>query len=135
MQKAVSSAVLGLLSAIVLTGAALGNDPVGPQVQSFVHLDTLADLEDLRQTNLNHYLRAQKILAAANEICNLGPDKTYLTRFAEAHPRCEQATWRMSNPPKKELSFRLDDVQYLALVTVTRNAGEQLPIGDRNGPR
>jgi len=41
----------------------------------------------------------------------------------------------MSNPPKKELSFRLDDVQYLALVTVTRNAGEQLPIDDRNGPR
>jgi hypothetical protein len=135
MQKAVSSAVLSLLSAFVLTGAALGNGPVEPPAQGTIHLDTQADLEDLRQTNLNHYLRARTILAAANEICSFGPDKTYMTRFADAHPRCGQAMWKMSHPPKKELSFQLDDVHYVALVTVTRNAGEPVLTDDNKGSR
>jgi hypothetical protein len=92
-----------------------------------VRLDGPADLEHLRETNFNHYLRAKKILAAANEICRPGPEKIYLARFGGADPHCG-AMWMTSYPPKKLLSFRLDSVQYIALVTITNLRGKLLNI-------
>ena len=43
-----------------------------PPTRIWVHLYGAADLERLRATNPNHFLRAQPILAAANEICQPG---------------------------------------------------------------
>jgi hypothetical protein len=86
-----------------------------------VHLNGPADLERLRKTNVYHYLRARKILAAANEICRPKPDPTYRVRFNDAHPACGPM-WMTSLPPKKLLRFRLDGVYYIALVTVVGNA-------------
>jgi hypothetical protein len=90
----------------------------------WVHLDGAADLEHLRATNLNHYLRAQKILAAANEICQPGPTHPYPTRFKGDYPNCESMFWLTSSPPKKVLVFHLDDVGYIAVVSVTVSGGK-----------
>ena len=82
-----------------------------------VTLNSAADLERLRHTNLPHYLRAQKIIAAANVICHPGSPGSSAARFDEPGPHCGEL-WLASNPPKKVLSFDLDDVHYIALVTV-----------------
>lgn len=119
MPRALGSVFLGLLCASSSAGLSLAQAPakVPPPV---VRLYGEADLERLRQSNLDHYRRAQRILAAANEICRPGKQQqTYLARFAGADPRCEALMWKTSNPPKKELQFRLDDVRYIALVTIT----------------
>jgi len=54
-----------------------------------------------------------------NEICQPGPTHTYPTRFNGDYPSCENMSWLTSNPPKKLLTFHLDDVGNIALVSVT----------------
>jgi hypothetical protein len=137
MRRATGSFVTGLL-ALAVSGACLAqsltpanepgpdNKPVlgPPLAQKWVHLHGASDLEHLRATNFRHYLRAQKILAAANEICQPGSGQAYPARFAAEHASCQSAIWMTSNPPKKLLTFELDDVGYIALVTVTVRGGQ-----------
>jgi hypothetical protein len=99
----------------------------------WVHLNGAADLEQLRATNFNHYLRAQKILAAANEICQPEPPHSYPTRFNGDYVSCESMFWLTSNPPKKVLVFHLDDVGYIALVSVTVRGGKGEKLAAKAG--
>ena len=132
MRKDMVSAILGLLCAAALAGTPLtavwAKDP--PQAEKWVHLYGPADLEHLRQTNLDHYLRARKIMAAANEICKPGLPQLYMALRDTTDPACG-VMWMTSWPPKKLLSFRLDNVHYLALVTVTNIHGKTLEINLR----
>jgi hypothetical protein len=125
MRRAIGSAVVGLLGVTALSGVSLGQawsssapPAPSPPTRMWVHLDGAADLEHLRATNFNHYLRAKRILAAANEICQPGPAHHYPTRFDGDYLNCE-SMWFTSNPPKKLLTFHLEDVGYIALVSVT----------------
>ena len=90
----------------------------------WVHLNGAADLERLRTTNFSHFLRARSILAAANEICQPGPAQAVPTRFKGDYLNCRSMMWLTSNPPKKLLTFHLDDVGYIALVSVTVSGGK-----------
>jgi len=129
--RANASALLVLLaSALPLAVSAQAVStatPPQPSSPKVVYLDGAADLEQLRQTNLPHYLRAKKILASANEICRPKPDHTFLALFG-SDPHCAAMMWKTSLPPKKQLSFRLDDVQYIALVTITDATGKYVDI-------
>ncbi len=128
--RANASALLVLLSATlppaVIAQAPSTTIPSQPP-HRVIYLNGAADLEQLRATNLAHYLRAEKILAAANEICRPKPDQTFLARF-DADPYCLAMLWKTSFPPKKQLSFRLDDVRYVALVTVAGSPGKVVKI-------
>jgi len=139
MREAITPVVVGLLSATATSvcaaqasaaahAAVAAEAPatIGPAT---VRLYTSADLEHLRETNLYHYLRAEKILAAANEICRPKATQTYLARFNDADPRCG-SMWMTSFPPKKQLSFHLDNVYYIALVTVTAKIGKLVHVHD-----
>src|ERR1700722_2767267 len=109
MRRAIGAALVGLLGATALSGVCFGQawsstaspspTPHGPELVSpapspspptrvWVHLNGAADLKHLRATNFNHYLRARKILAAANEICQPGPAHAYPTRFNGDCVRC-----------------------------------------------
>lgn len=134
MRTAVCSAFLSLWCAAALAGGAVEQTAatVAPApAWKWVWLNGTADLEHLRETNLDHYLRARKILAAANELCAPGASRTYRARFDDADPRCEALMWMTSYPPKKLLSFHLDDIHYLALVSVT-DSGKLHRIDDAN---
>jgi hypothetical protein len=120
MRRASGYALVGLFCAASLAGASPAK-VAPPSPRTSVYLNSAADLEHLRESNFNHYLRAQKILAAANEICRPGKETTYFARFDGADPRCLAMLWKTSNPPKKQLTFKLDDVRYIALVSVTDN--------------
>jgi hypothetical protein len=108
--------------------------PPSPPTKVWVHLNGVADLERLRATNFNHYLRAQKILAAANEICRPGAAHTIPTRFIADYPNCESSMWLTSNPPKKLLTFHLDDVGYIARVSVTVSGARFQELAARAAP-
>ena len=129
MRRAISPTVLGLLSVTAMTclGAARGPNALAAVQSRTVHLNGAVDLEHLRETNFYHYLRAKKILAAANEICRPRPEQIFRARFNDADPQCG-SMWMTSFPPKKQLRFHLDDVYYIALVTVTNVPGKAVPI-------
>lgn len=83
-----------------------------------VYLDGPADLARLRQANPAHYARAERILAAANQLCRPGPGQ--LREVAGARDlKCAEFLLKTSNPPKRQISFTLDDTRYVALVTIT----------------
>ncbi len=120
MRKAIGPAVLGLLLAVSWASLSAESPPAwkpSGKVQLIVSLNSAADLEHLRQTNVFHYRRAQRIIAAADVICHPGAPESLKARFDGA-PHCG-ALWMTSNPPKRVLSFDLDDVHYVALVKVT----------------
>jgi hypothetical protein len=91
-----------------------------------VHLNRLA-LEELRQSNPSHYAEAQRVMAAASTLCAPGALRAWETlRLPEA--TCKEAFLRTSNPPKREISFQLDETLYVALVTVRDAAPEMRRI-------
>jgi hypothetical protein len=150
MRRAVGAWVVGLLSATILSGVSFAQawsssapqspppepnwslhlmpPPPSPATRMWVHLNGPDDLEHLRATNFNHYLRAQPILAAANEICQPGPTHSYPARFDGDYLNCESMFWLTSNPPKKVLVFHRDDVGYIALVSVTVSGGKMAKL-------
>jgi len=83
-----------------------------------VHLDERA-LEQLRTSNPAHYARAQKILAAADHLCRPTAGEVEYAKFDAKNISCARALVKTSNPPKREIHFRLDDTQYEALVVLT----------------
>ena len=78
-------------------------------------------LEELRSTNPSHYARAERILAAAKELCRPGPSDVEYVKFDAKDISCEGMLLRTSNPPQRQVSFTLDDTRYIALVFVTDN--------------
>jgi hypothetical protein len=148
MRIAIGAAVVGLLGATALSGVSFGqawsssapppptrgwpdwslrstpSPPPEPATRKWVHLNGAADLEHLRTTNFNHYLRAQPILAAANEICRPGSPHVYPTRFKGDDYLSCGGPFLMSYPPKALLRFHLDDVGYIAMVSVTVTGGK-----------
>ena len=84
-----------------------------------VYLDGPASLAQLRTANPLHYQRALKIIDAANELCRPQPGELEYAKFDAKNISCARMLLRTSNPPKRQLSFRLDDTQYIALVAVT----------------
>jgi hypothetical protein len=109
---AVGAAVACISGAWAQSAARSGGGPV-------VYLDGPASLAQLRTENPLHYQRALKIIDAAKELCRPKPGEVEYARFDAKDISCARMLLRTSNPPKRELSFRLDDTNYVALVTVT----------------
>jgi hypothetical protein len=95
-----------------------------------VHLNGASALAKLAKTNPDHAARAERILAAATELCKPGPETVNYASFQADDIRCDGAILRTSNPAKREISFKLDDTRYLALVTVTDPAPRLLRVPD-----
>ncbi len=87
-----------------------------PQV---VYLDGPAALDHLRVTHPAHYAKAQRLMADANKLCRPDGARLLPTYLDARDVSCEQMLLRTSNPPKRQITFRLDDVRYIALVAVT----------------
>ena len=92
-----------------------------------VDLDAPGALEVLKQTNPAHYATVRTILA-----------EVFLRPDAEV-PRWLQASFNArggyhgpivftSQPPKRRLSFTLDDTSYVAVITLTNVPGAVVPL-------
>jgi hypothetical protein len=94
-----------------------------------VHLDGPVSLAELRAANPGHYARAQKILSAANQLCRPTAGELEYAKFDAKNISCIRSLVKTSNPPKREISFRLDDTQYIALVTLTDDPPRLVAVG------
>jgi hypothetical protein len=92
-----------------------------------VYLYSDADLDRLRATNPTHYARAAEIMAAANKLCRPQPPQILLAKDNEKDIACSNMLLRTSNPPKRQISFHLDNTRYIALVTITDNPPQLIP--------
>ncbi len=92
-----------------------------------VYLNGPADLARLRVTNPAHYARAQKIMAAANELCRPQPGAVSHARFQARDVSCVDMLLRTSNPPKRQINFTLDETRYIALVVITDDPARLAP--------
>jgi len=81
-----------------------------------VHLNSASDLAQLRKTNPDHYARAVRLMNNANRLCKPGAPK--LQNADGRNISCAMLLLT-SNPPKRELSFTLDNTPYVAIVRVT----------------
>ena len=92
-----------------------------------VYLDGAADLQRLRAANPQHAARAEKIMAAANELCRPEPGNVSYASFQARDISCSDMLLRTSLPPKRQIAFTLDDTRYIALVVITDDPPRPLP--------
>ena len=90
-------------------------------------------LEELSKSNPGHYAEAQRVMAAASTLCAPGHLQTRKAlRLPEAS--CREAFLRTSYPPKREISFQLDETRYVTLVTVRDAAPEMYRVAPYTQP-
>jgi hypothetical protein len=116
---------LALAVALGMSGA-WATTPGGGGV---VHLDGPVSLAELRAANPGHYARAQKILSAANQLCRPTAGELEYAKFDAKNISCIRSLVKTSNPPKRAISFRLDDTEYIALVTLTDDPPRLVAVG------
>ena len=110
--------------AIFVCGASCAWAGDSVMTQSPVHLYTSQDLATLRATNPDHYARAMRLMASANQLCQLGKPRL---QNADARDISCGLLLLTSNPPKREVSFALDGTRYIALVTMTADQPKAMP--------
>jgi len=110
---------LGLAALTAHAAVALSNPPV--------YLNGQDDLDRLRATHPDRYARAERIMAAANELCRPRPGEVSYAEFEAKDISCSDVLLKTSNPPKRQISFTLDDTRYIALVAVTDDPPRVMP--------
>ena len=114
---------LSIAATLLAITASFAADP-----PSTVYLNGPKSLAALQKVNPRHYARAERIIAAANEVCRPGPLASYYARFEAREISCTDMMFKASNPPKKQLAFTLDKTRYVALVTITDEAAKLVPL-------
>jgi hypothetical protein len=112
---------------LAVTAAALAGHTAAAAPDKLVHLDGAADLAQLLATNPRHYARAQRVLGAAAELCRPRPGDVSFARLDARDVSCARMLLKTSNPPKRTISFTLDDTRYIALVVVTDDPPRLVP--------
>jgi len=92
-----------------------------------MYLNGQDDLDRLRATHPDRYARAERIMAAANELCRPRPGEVSYAEFEAKDISCSDVLLKTSNPPKRQISFTLDDTRYIALVAVTDDPPRVMP--------
>ncbi|MGN6453107.1 MAG: hypothetical protein ACTHL7_08585 [Steroidobacteraceae bacterium] len=93
-----------------------------------IHLDSAADLEQLRKTNPDHYARALRLMNRAGELCKPGAPKL---QNADGRDISCAMLLLTSNPPKRQFSFTLDHTHYAAIVTITADRPQLMHADQR----
>ncbi len=115
---------LGLIALTVT----LAPHPSTASPDKYVYLYGQSDLERLRATNPGHYARAERIMAAANELCRPTPGEVTYAKFDARDISCVEMLVKTSNPPKRQISFTLDDTRYIALVVITDDPARRVQV-------
>jgi hypothetical protein len=130
MRKSTLLLAIGIATFALATAATAAAPPLfigasGPptwEQLTYKKLDDQGALERLQHSNPRHYAIARRILAAANEICDASQGGPIPTKFDARDIACLRSLWLASNPPKRQLSFRIDDTVYSALVIADTHA-------------
>ena len=104
-----------LLAGIVTVASAETPEPA-KTVKRTVYLDSVV-LEDLKKSNPARYARVQSVMASASEMCKPNAARTWALANAPAAD-CSALVLRTSYPPKRQITFYVDDTRYIANVIV-----------------
>ncbi len=107
-----AGAAVALAAPLCLAGSAVA--PLAPPKQ-IVYLDNAAALDQLRVTNPRDYARVQRILASAAQLCRAGQPKLLALQSDAQDMHCGSMIFT-SYPPQRQLTFRLGDTRYIAMV-------------------
>jgi hypothetical protein len=82
-----------------------------------VYLNSVT-LAELKESNPRHYAQAERVMASGSSLCSPGAAQLWKA-LDVPQGSCSGAFLRTSFPPKREISFQLDETLYVALVTIT----------------
>ena len=118
-----------LLLAVVTAASA------APPVKRTVYLDSVV-LEDLKKSNPDRYAQVQRVMASASEMCKPNAARTWALANAQS-AGCSTLFLKTSYPPKRQITFAVGDILYVANVIVrdapalaTAEPGKVIPLGD-----
>lgn len=123
LSGSIASALLlassGCATSAPLAGQAIPN----PSPVRTVYLDTPASLARLRAENPIRYALVQRILTSFDTICAPGPLTLRQTETAHGPGayHCESMLLMTSYPPKRQVSFTLDNTRYVAQIVLTHD--------------
>jgi len=120
MSKLIAVAVLAALWTAV---AVAGDAPPGRTVD----LNKPGALEGLQQSNPTHYDKVRKILEGVLQQPDAAVPRWIQTTF-DGRDVSYAPILMTSDPPKRRLSFALDNTRYEAVVTLTNLRGEIVPL-------
>lgn len=103
-----------LSSAVLLIGSATAALADAPK--RTVYLDSVV-LEEIKNSNPTRYARIRDVMASASEMCKPNAARTW--ELVSAKPAdCSTLFLKTSYPPKREISFAIDDTLYITHVVV-----------------
>jgi hypothetical protein len=106
---------------IAFVGSAQASEPVARTID----LREAGAMEALAKNNPEHYRKVLEIIHVAEKVsCETLPQVLH-ARFNASDTTCRLYTLLTSFPPKRHLSFRLDDTFFVTNVTL-QDAGGQL---------
>jgi hypothetical protein len=120
-------ALMASLGSLALADSKAPPIPSSPPVHT-VYLSGPAAWDDLRASAPERYARARKIVAAANQICQPGPPQQYFAEFDAHDVACARMMVFTTLPPKRRLSFRLEDTIYVAMVVLEEPKARLVPV-------
>lgn len=126
-------ALLGVSAAAIASAEAppAGNAFIPTPSGAFIDLDKPGALDRVAQGRAAHYRKLTAVLRAAeNPHCMNGELRLLRARNEVRDLRCAFLLMT-SLPPKRHLSFVLDDVRYAATVTMTYEVGHITPAHER----
>jgi hypothetical protein len=113
-ERTITMRYLLLTSAVLLVGtatAALADAP-----KRTVYLDSVV-LEEIKNSNPERYARIRDVMASASEMCKPNAARTW--ELASSQPAdCSTLFLKTSYPPKRQISFSIDDTRYVTHVIV-----------------
>jgi hypothetical protein len=108
--------LIGILAAAVICGSVASAQEV--RERRVVYLNGPEAMAELERTNPKHYEIAKLILASGPKLCEPGAPRVYQLYMGADEITCSNFLLRTSNPPKKQISFELEDAVYIALMVV-----------------
>ena len=119
MKTILTVALLALTSVAIATAADIG-------LRRTVDLDAPGVMEAVRAANPNHFDKIVKIIEGVTQ----QPDSA-VPRWMRVNFDAQDVNYRpivmTSHPPKRRLSFALDDTRYEAVVVLTNASGAVIP--------
>jgi hypothetical protein len=86
-----------------------------------VNLDVPGTVEELRRANPVHYKKVRQIMAGLRERSDLEVPQWIRASFNASNVQYLPLLL-VSLPPKRRLSFTIDDTRYVAVITLTDNS-------------
>ena len=116
-----------LLTSILLLSLCIGQAPLALGQSRIVDMDAAGALDALARDNPRHYKRVREILAEVQEQPDSEVPRWMQTRF-DARDVVYAPLLLVTYPPKRHLSFRIDEVRYKAIVTLTNWKPQPIPV-------